>query len=142
MWQKSYTQTFKGLTQEQIWKAWSDVASWPSWDEDIESATLEGPFKKGSFFTMKPKGWKPVRLELTEAIKNKTYTDCTRFLGATMYGCHEVIDVKDGVKLTTTMTVTGILSFLWIRLVAQNIVETLPIQMAGLVRIAKSFPKK
>jgi hypothetical protein len=141
MWTKSCTKTFKGVKKEQIWKLWSDVNQWHLWDPDIESATLEGEFKAGSFFVLKPKGWKPVRIQLTEVVKNKTFTDCTKFFGATMYGCHEMEDTKNGLKLTTTMTVSGPLTFLWVRLVAQGIVNTLPNQMNALVTLAKKNKK-
>jgi len=58
-----------------------------------------------------------------------------------MYGCHEMEETKEGLKLTTTMTVSGFLSFLWIRLVAQGIVDKLPRQMNGLVTAAKKEKK-
>ena len=141
MWTRAYTKTFKGVKKEQIWKLWSDVDQWPLWDPDIESAMLEGEFKAGNFFVLKPKGWKSVRIQLTEGVKNKTFTDCTPFFGARMYGRHEMEETKAGLKLTTTMTVSGLLSFLWVRLVAQGIVNTLPTQINALVTLAKKNKK-
>ena len=95
MWIKSYSKTFKDIKKEQIWKLWSDVDQWHLWNPGIEFAHLEGPFKEGSFFVLKPKDVKPVRIQLTEVVKNKIYTDCTKFPGATMYGCHEMEETKE-----------------------------------------------
>ena len=114
---------------------------WHLWNPGIEFATLEGPFKVGSFFTLKPKGVRSVRIQLTKVVKNKLYEDCTKFPGATMYGMHEMIDTKEGLKLTTTMTVSGFLSFLWVRLVAQGVVNKLPEQTNALVNLAKKRKK-
>lgn len=139
MWSKSYSKTFKGIKKEKIWKLWSDVDQWHLWNPGIEFAQLEGSFKEGSFFVLKPKGLKAVRIQLTKVVKNKIYTDCTKFPGATMYGCHEMEETQEGLKLTTTMTISGFLSFLWIRLVAQGVVDKLPEQTNALVNLAKKI---
>lgn len=137
MWTKSYTETFRGITPEKVWEFWSDVDHWHLWDLDIDAAVLDGPFKAGSFFTLKPKGMKSVRIELVEVVHHKSYTDLTRFPGALMYGRHEMEETPEGLKLTTTMTVSGWLSWVWVRLVAQGIVDRLPEQMNALVDLAK-----
>jgi len=73
MWKKSHTKTFKGLKKEKIWKLWSNVDHWHLWDSDIESARLAGSFKKGSFFTLKPKGFRAVQIQLSEVVKNRLH---------------------------------------------------------------------
>ena len=36
---------------ERLWQLQTGVADWPTWQKDIESATLDGPFAAGSSFT-------------------------------------------------------------------------------------------
>lgn len=137
MWVKSYSKVFQGVTKKQIWRRWSDINSWPEWDTDLEVAHANGPFEVGQTFVFKPKGSRPVTLTLVNVEKYKTFTDCTRFPGATMYGTHEMQEEDGALRLTTTMRVTGILGFIWRKLVAQNIVDTLDEQTEALVNAAK-----
>ena len=53
-----------------------------------------------------------------------------------MYGKHEMHVEKNGLRLTTTITVTGMLKYLWIALVAQKIVDKFSVQMDTLVQLA------
>jgi hypothetical protein len=39
-----------------IWRLWSDVASWPNWNEDIQRIEISGPFEVGSKISMTPIG--------------------------------------------------------------------------------------
>jgi hypothetical protein len=64
------------------------------------------------------------------------FTDCTKFLGAKMYGKHEMRVEGSALKLSTTITFTGILKRLWIKLVAQKVVDKFALQMDTLVQLA------
>jgi hypothetical protein len=33
---------------ERVWKIWSDVGTWPRWNPDVLSASIEGPFVTGA----------------------------------------------------------------------------------------------
>jgi len=126
MWTKSYSITTKDATKEQMWKLFADVNNWHTWDEGIESAKLEGAFEKGNHFMLKPKGGPTVKVELLETVKNKSFLDVTRFPLASMYDNHRFEETPDGLKITNTISVKGILAFVWIKLVAQKIVSALP----------------
>jgi hypothetical protein len=126
MWTRTHSVVTKEATKEQIWQLLADVNNWPTWDEGIESAKLEGEFRKGNYFQLRPKGGPNVKIEIIESIPNKRFTDLTRFPLAKMTGDHLLEETSEGLRLTTTMTVTGILSFLWVKLVAQKIVSGLP----------------
>lgn len=56
-----------------------------------------------------------------------------------MYGEHTFEETPNGLKLTTTMTVKGILSFLWVKIVAEKIVTTLPVDMQQQINTAKNL---
>lgn len=56
-----------------------------------------------------------------------------------MYDTHELEETKEGLCLTNTLKVTGSLGFLWIKLVAQNVADSVPQEMEALVERARHF---
>lgn len=139
MWTRSHSIVTKKVTKEQLWKLFADVNSWHTWDKGVEQAHIEGKFEKGNHFMLQPKGGPKLKISIVEAIENKSFTDFTKFPLAKMYGEHTFIDTKDGLKITTTMKVEGILGFLWRRLVAQKIVDALPGDMQDQVEAASKL---
>ena len=126
MWTKSYSITTKDVTKEQMWKLFADVNNWPSWDEGIEQTELKGNFEKGNFFMLKPKGGPKLKVELLETTVNKSFLDVTTFPLAKMYDNHTFEETADGLKITNTISVKGLLAFVWVKLVAADIVKALP----------------
>jgi hypothetical protein len=80
-----------------------------------------------------------LKIGIVEAIENQNFTDFTKFPLAKMYGAHTFEETAKGLKITTTMKVQGILSFLWIKLVAQKIVEGLPTDMQDQIKAASKL---
>jgi hypothetical protein len=141
MWTRTYSKNFKGLSKDSIWKLWTDVNNWPTWHGDLEYCKMNGPFKVGNYFILKPKGAPAVKISLVEIKEGRKFTDCTHFWGAKMYDTHEIEETKDGIRLTNTLVVTGVLKFIWIKLVAQNVALTVPQEMEALVSLAQSKQK-
>lgn len=139
MWTKSHSIVTKDVTKEQMWKLFTDVNNWHTWDEGIEFAKLEGKFEKGNFFTLRPNGGPNVKVELLETIENKMFLDVTKFPLAKMYDGHTFEETPQGLKITNTITVTGILGFLWRKIIAQKIVDALPIDMQQQIKSAKNL---
>ncbi|GAA3771826.1 SRPBCC family protein [Flavobacterium ginsengiterrae] len=139
MWKRSYSVTTTEITKEQIWKLVTDINNWKNWNDSVEYSKLLGEFKIGNYFILKPKGGPKVKIKLVEIIKNKKFTDLTTFPLAKMYGEHTYEDTPDGLKICVTMTVKGILSFLWIKLVAKEIVDDLPSSIANQIETAKKI---
>ncbi|BDA77380.1 hypothetical protein LPTSP3_g03100 [Leptospira kobayashii] len=139
MWTKSYSIITEKVTKEQIWKLFEDVNNWHTWDEGIEFAKLEGKFEAGNHFILRPKGGPNVKVELLETVKNERFSDVTRFPLAQMYDEHLFEETENGLRITNTISVKGILGFLWIKLVAQNIVDSLPKDVAKQVETASKL---
>jgi hypothetical protein len=137
MWTRTYSKTFQGLKREDIWRIWTDINNWPTWHGDLDYCKLDGDFKVGNHFFLKPKGIKPVKIVLTEINAGYSFTDCTSFFGAKMYDTHSMQETAEGLKLTNTLIVTGPLKWLWIKLVAQNVANTVPEEMENLIQIAR-----
>jgi hypothetical protein len=139
MWTKSHSILTTEVSKEQMWNLFADVNNWHTWDEGIEYAKIEGKFEKGNYFTLRPKGGPNVKVELLETIENKMFLDVTNFPLAKMYDEHTFEETAQGLKITNTITVTGILGFVWRKIVAQKIADALPVDMQQQIKTAKNL---
>lgn len=137
MWTKSHSVVTKEVRKEQMWNLFADVNSWHTWDRGIEYARLEGSFEKGNFFILRPKGGPNVKVKLLETEKNTMFLDVTSFPLAKMYDKHTFEETPQGLRVTNTITVTGPLGFLWRKLVAQKIADSLATDMEQQIAAAK-----
>ncbi|MES2215552.1 MAG: polyketide cyclase [Pseudomonadota bacterium] len=138
MWTRIYSKTFQDIKSADIWRIWTDVNNWPTWHGDLDYCKLDGEFVVGNYFMLKPKGMSAVKITLTEIIEGHSFTDCTSFFGAKMYDTHSMEETNDGLKLTNKLIVTGPLSWLWIRLVAQNVADSIADETESLVKLVRS----
>ena len=74
MWEYEY-QLETSAAPEGLWRHWADMASWPQWNDGIETITVDGPFEVGTVFTMTPPGEEPIRMRLTEIKPGESFTD-------------------------------------------------------------------
>lgn len=139
MWSKSHSVVTKEATKEQMWKLFAEVNNWHKWDTGIDYAKMEGKFEKGNHFELKPKGGPSVQIHLVETIENRKFVDFTKFPLAKMYGEHTFEETANGLKITTTMKVEGLLSFLWVKLVAKNIADGLEKEMPEQIKYASKL---
>jgi len=126
MWTRSHAVTTKEVSKEQIWKLFSEVNTWHLWDKGIVYAKLDGKFEVGNTITLKPNDGPVVKIKITEVVENKKFSDYAIFPGAKMYDEHVFEETPDGLKITITISVKGVLSFIWVKLVAKNLVDNLP----------------
>lgn len=136
MWTKTFSKTYSNVDKETIWKIWTDINNWHKWHDDLDYCRIEAPFQVGNHFILKPKGIKPVNIVLTEIEDGRKFTDCTTFLGAKMYDTHALEVTPNGLLITNTLTVTGPLKWLWIKLVAQGVADSVPQETEALVNLA------
>lgn len=76
-------------------------------------------------------------MHIIECTVNKSFTDVCKFPLAKLYGIHKIEILLEGLKLTTTIIVKGLLSWFWSKVVAKDIVATLLHQTGLLVNIAR-----
>lgn len=126
MWIKSHSTTTNAISKEQIWQLFADVNNWHTWDQGIEYARLEGNFEAGNQFTLRPKGGPNVKITLLEVVENSHFLDVTHFPLARMYDHHLFQETPEGLRITHTISVKGILGFLWVKLVAKKIADAMP----------------
>ncbi len=137
MWTKTQSIVTNEVTKEQMWKLFSDVNTWNTWDHALEYTKFEGKFEAGNTIILKPKDGPKVKLFIIETVENSKFVDYAQFPGAKMYDHHQFEETPQGLKITITISVIGILSFLWVKLVAQKIVDSLPNDMIEQINAAK-----
>lgn len=137
MWQASYEKTYAGITREEVWAAWCDVNNWAAWDADLEFASLTGPFEAGANFVLKPKGGPQVKITLTEVVAGVRFTDIASFPLATMHDFHELEETPEGLTIRSRIWVTGPLSWVWRKLVAEGVAASVPVQVDALVDLIR-----
>lgn len=139
MWKSTYNKFFKGLDKGAVWRIWSDVNSWAAWHDDLDYCRMEGAFERGNHFMLKPKGVGVVKIVLTDVQDGIGFTDCTTFFGAKMFDMHLMEERDGGVLLSNTVIVTGPLRWLWVKLVAQGVADSVPHQIDALAERARGL---
>ena len=84
-----------------VWRLYSDVATWPSWDDAVERVTLDGPFEPGAIGTFKLHGGDPLEFRLLEVAPQRGFMDETSIPGGVVRFRHRIEPLDDGqVRLT------------------------------------------
>ncbi|SFD74757.1 hypothetical protein SAMN05518672_10345 [Chitinophaga sp. CF118] len=135
--QQSYSVITNEVTREQMWQIMSNINDWKSWDDSVEFSELQGEFRPGSTFLLKPKGGPKVKIKLAEVKTGEYFKDLTVFPLAKMYGEHWYQNTPEGLKVTITMTMTGLLSGLWNKIVMKGIVSGFAADVQNLIAAAK-----
>ena len=139
MWTKIHSQLYTGIKKETIWSLWTDVNNWSKWHDDLDYCRMDGEFVVGNSFMLKPKGAPAVKIILTDIKPGIEFTDCTRFFGAKMVDTHSMSETPDGLLLSNKLVVTGPLRWLWIKLVAKHVADSVPNEVESLVNLARSL---
>ncbi len=119
--EKSHLVVVTGVTRRQIWHVWQDINNWHKWDHDIEWARLKDPFITGSNFELKPRSGPKVNIQLHDVEFEQGFTDFCQFPLARMYSIHKMRESDDGVEVSHTIRIEGLLAHLWWQLVGKHI---------------------
>jgi polyketide cyclase/dehydrase/lipid transport protein len=99
---------------EAIWRLWADVSTWSRWDDDIEWATLDGPFAVGSRGRLKPNGIPAGGFTLVSVVPGTSYVVQQRLPLATLRFHHELGPAGRGLtSFTHRVTIDGPLGRLY-----------------------------
>lgn len=124
-----------------VYRVWADVANWGSWNADIESVEINGPFTAGAEIVMTPIGQEPVHLRVAETVAGEGFVDEAAFDGLVFRTVHRV---EPGERLrsriTYRMEITGEGSAEAGPQIGPAITADWPETVAGLVRAAEAAP--
>ncbi|HEX8051388.1 MAG TPA: SRPBCC family protein [Thermoleophilaceae bacterium] len=134
-WTTEHTE-YTSASPQRIWELWSDVSTWPLWDEGLERVTLDGPFAAGTKGRLKPAGGPAVGLELTDVRPGAGFSDVTRLPLARMRFEHSAVRDGERTRVTHRVTITGPGTPLFSRLIGRGIANDLPQTIGTLARMA------
>jgi uncharacterized protein YndB with AHSA1/START domain len=136
MWTYEYS-VETSVTPATIWRLWSDVENWGSWNPDIEAITLHGPFAAGSTFDMTPAGQEPVHMRLEEVVDNERFFDVAEFGGLVLRTGHLIEPTAAGTtRIVYRMAIEGEGG----DEIGPQITADFPETLAGLVKAAQDAP--
>ena len=95
-------------TPEAIWRLWSDVENWGSWNAEIEKIEINGPFEPGTQILMTPPAEDPIPLLIAEAVEPERFVDEARFGDLILRTTHRVDPIdQDRIRVVYRMEITG-----------------------------------
>ena len=124
------------VTAEAVWALYEDVTTWPSWDDQAERITREGPFATGTTGTMTFAGQEPLSYRLTKVEPLREFVDETPAGPLLVRVSHRLEPLQPGrVRITHEAQVQGPADEA--REIGGMITADFPDTMAALVRLAK-----
>lgn len=133
---KSYSKLYKDTNKEDIWELWSNVDNWTKWHTGLDYCKLEGEFKTGDYLVLKHRGVGIVKLFLEDVKKNKSFTACSDFFGAKIHYTRAMEEKSEGLLITYTMSVTGLLKFWWYFKMKSRLVDCMAHDVDKLVEVS------
>lgn len=135
MWSKEIS--IKSLSsKEQIWNLWTNVSNWNLWDDQIISSKLNGEFKMGQTGELIPAGGPKSTFKLIEVTEQKSFTSRSTLPLSTMDVIHEMREAEGEIIITHRVEISGVLSFVFSKLIGNKIIRHLPNAMNKLSNIA------
>ncbi len=93
---------------ETVWKIFTDVPGWTSWNAGIEQVSITGPFAQGTVFHMQPGGQPMLTCRLVHVQENAYFEDETILGDICVLVGHRVQRLNDCLsKITYSVKVTG-----------------------------------
>lgn len=125
-----------------IWRLWSDVLNWNTWDEGIETVSLEGAFAPGSEGTLTPGGASPLPYRILEATPLQSFSDVTELPGAHLEFIHRLEVTPAGTKITHRVEISGPAWQAYAEGLGQALKQDLPKTLAKLAQVAEQMEGK
>ncbi|MFQ6328028.1 hypothetical protein ACLMAL_18070 [Nocardia sp. CWNU-33] len=100
---------------------WADMATWPEWNTDTEWVHLDGEFRQSATGKLKPKGGPTVPFLVESLVQDREFVDVSKLIGARLTFAHFLTRADGITTLDVEISITGPLSWLWIRLMGKSL---------------------
>ncbi len=139
MWEYSHS-VEADVSKRAVWKLYSDVSSWPSWDKGIEQISLDSEFMEGMGGMIKSEGQNELPYRLTEVSAESAFSDEMEIPGAgvTIRFEHTIEDLGHGrIKITHHVVIFGPNADSLGPQIGPGITSSIPETMESLVKLAQ-----
>ena len=122
-----------------VWKVWSDTTTWPLWNPDVQSMTLNGPFAAGTTGTMKTKQGTR-QIQLADVVPGRSFRLETTVIPLTRFAFECLVSAGPTGKTTISQAIRvgGPLGGLVGGMMGRQIADTFPALLQGLARQAEA----
>lgn len=143
MWQFEHTITTKAKA-ETVWKLYSDISTWTSWDKGIVSVSLEGPFVRGTRGFLQPEGKEKLPFELTDVNPLQGFSDLTDIPGAGVQVrfTHLLAESDGETRITHRVTISGPNAETLAPRLGAHMPKSIPHSMEGLAALALEMERE
>jgi Polyketide cyclase / dehydrase and lipid transport len=127
-----------GVAPAAVWEsAYADAATWPRWNAELKSASLDRPLGQGAEARIVFRTGLRLRFRVVEFDSGRLFTDEARLPGARMGHRHLVEPMPGGgCRLTNTIYIDGRLAGLWRRILGPAATRSLPDAQRAAVDLA------
>ena len=123
---------------DKVWAIWSDVSTWPSWNPDVVSMELSGPFAAGTAGTMATKSGGAHAVVIGQVQPGSYFTVETDPVPLTHFTFHCRVNASgDGSEISQEVTMSGPLAFFFRAMAGNRIAADFPGLLEGLKRAAE-----
>lgn len=126
-------------TPTQIWRVWQDVENWNSWDYDLESSGIKGPFQVGTTGYLKFKDNPLLKTLLTCVEPLKMFVQEAKLPLATVVMTHIISNIEGKTYVTIQTEIRGLFAFFYIILLGFSIRKKVPIEVQAMLKKAKAL---
>lgn len=124
-------------TSAQVWQVWQDVANWNTWDHDLESSGLEGPFQTGTRGYLKFKKDPLLKTLLTRVEPGKIFVQEAKLPLATVIMTHSMSEAAGKTQVTIQTDIRGPLAFFYALLLGNSIKKKVPVEVEEMLKKAQ-----
>lgn len=123
--------------RDALWSTWTEVSEWPSWDTELESASLDGEFRQGARGSLKPKDGPESSFEVTSVDEGRAYTYEVNLPLASLELERTSEPANNGIWVTHRVSFNGFLGWFFALFLQSHYEEVLPDVMEKLVQRAE-----
>ena len=124
--------------RSRLWTVWTDVEAWPTWDTELESASLDGAFEVGSKGLLKPKDGPSSRFELVAVEAEEGYTYDVGLPLAHLRVARSSTEAEGAIEITHRVSFQGVLGWFFAAILKGRYEQALPGVMEALVAEAEA----
>jgi hypothetical protein len=122
---------------EKVFSLYANVSGWSSWDPDIKSSSIDGPFSSGATGTLQPSSGPKSRIIFTAVVPNRSFTVESKLPLCLMRFEHELLTINSQTQALHRVSFVGLLAPLFGLLIGFQIRKGLPHSLSGLKRAAE-----
>jgi hypothetical protein len=132
--------TEASASAERVWRIWSDVSTWPSWNPDVLSVSIDGPFASGATgqMTTKAGGRHAITLRSVQPGRSFRLETSPIPLGRFAFECEVRPAGARSSTISQSVTIGGPLGPLYSAMMGSRIVQGFEPLLDGLRAAAES----